>query len=471
MKIMGTGLNYSGNYLFQPMEANAVVKALMSALEPNAAGVKSLARTTAEAVSFRGEMERITVDPSDPRVAGWTFLVNSADPQRDEIEKILEPLAEHRGMTDPKEPLLYNGESSDEWLTWLHDNYYALDLEGRQVPQYLLIVGDPAQVPFRFQSILDTVAKVGRVAFDTLDDLKQYIRKLIRVETEESPLVAKEVVLFAPDAGLPDPTYFSRMYMVQPLAQHIQDELGFSTHMIIGDDATKRNLQADLNTKNPALVYTASHGLIAIDEPAEIQKHYNGAICCQHTGSLTAESLFAADDIPLDQPFLEGAIVFQFACFGYGTPAESDYAHWLDGVPKKYTEADFIAALPKSLLAHPRGPIAFIGHLDTAFLHGFADAADPMILDRWHTRIAPFKKAVGQLLGVQPSGLAMEDMNKRYSICNALITNTYDRQRRGKLTWTEDLRERFLDYWITRGDAQNYLIFGDPAARLRIPTE
>jgi hypothetical protein len=176
-----------------------------------------------------------------------------------------------------------------------------------------------------------------------------------------------------------------------------------------------------------------------------------------------------AEDVPLDQPFLEGAVFFQFACFGYGTPAESDYAHWRTGVPRRYTETDFMAALPKRLLAHPRGPIAFIGHLDTAFLHGFADVEDPHILDRWHTRIAPFVEAVEYLLGAQPSGLSMRSMSNRYSVCNALITNTYDRQRRGRLTWNAALEARFLDNWITRSDAQNYMVFGDPAARPRIP--
>jgi hypothetical protein len=471
MKIIGMGLDYTGNPIFESMDEDVVVKGLVSALERNAETVQSLTKTTAETVSFRGEVERATLDPGDPRAAGWTFLVNSDDPQRDEIGAILEPLAVHRSMADPKEPLLYNDESSDEWFNWLQDNYYALDLEGKQVPHYILIAGSPDQIPFRFQSILDTAANVGRVDFDTLDDLKHYVNKLIRVETAPAPLVERETILFAPDAGLPDPTYFSRKYMAEPIAEHIRDELKLKTHTIIADDATKVNLLDTLSAKKPALVYTASHGFGAMSEPFEIQKRYNGAICCQHTGPFTLDALLSADDIPLDQPFLDGAVFFQFACFGYGTPAESDYTHWLEGVPEQYTDADFVAALPKKLLAHPQGPIAFIGHLDTAFLHGFADAEAPHTLDRWHNRIAPFVKAVNQLLGVQPSGLAMEDMHKRYSICNALITNTYDRQRRGKLKWNTELETRFLDTWITRSDAQNYMIFGDPAVRLRIPTE
>lgn len=153
---------------------------------------------------------------------------------------------------------------------------------------------------------------------------------------------------------------------------------------------------------------------------------------------------------------------------------QSDYAHWFPesgGVPKQYTEADFVAALPRKLLAHPRGPIVFIGHLDTASLHGFVDVEAPHILERWHNRIAQFVKAVNQILQVQPSGLAMHDMNMKYAVCNALITNTYDRQHLGRLKWTPQLEANFLDNWISRGDAQNYMIFGDPAARLRVPIE
>ncbi len=470
MKIMGLGLDLAGNSLFRPMDEDTVANALVAALEPNAKSVQSLARTTAHGVTFRGEKKRVTLDPGDPRVAGWAFLVNSADPQRDDIEKILEPLAMHRGMPDPKEPLLYNGEPADEWFDWLLDNYMALDLKGKQTPHYVLIVGEPDQVPFHFQSFLDTTANVGRIAFDTLDDLKQYVNKLIRIETAPKPSVSKEAIMFAPDGGQPDPTYYSRKYMAEPLAKYIQDELRFATLTILGDSATKTNLKAALSAKNPALVYTASHGLGEINEPSDIQKQYNGAICCQHTGELSLDSLFTAEDVPPNRPFLEGAVFFQFACFGYGTPAESDYTHWLNQVPEKYTEADFVAALPKRLLAHPRGPISFIGHLDTAWLHGFTDAEAPDIVDRWHTRIAPFKKAVDQLLSVQTSGMAMEDMNERYSSCNILITNAYDSLRRGKLEWTSELKTRFLDNWITRGDAQNYMIFGDPAAHLRIPT-
>jgi len=451
------------------MEEDAFTQSIICALDRNVARTRALARASLEGVSFGRELDRAAEDLADPRSAGWTFLVNRDDPSRARIEEILEPLARHRGMSDPKKPLLYATQPADEWLNWLNDNYYSLELDHQRVPRYILVVGDPSQVPFLFQSLLGTVANVGRVDFDDLGDLGTYIDKLIRVETASEPLVSAKTLLFAPDHGLPDPTYFSREYMVAPLREYIEVELRAKTRAITGPDATKKILMQGF-AANPALVYSASHGLGAIDRPVDFQKRYNGAVCCQHEGALSFDALFTADDVPKDRPFLEGAVFFQFACFGYGTPAQSDFAHWLDGVPKDYAPAGFVAALPKALLAHPRGPIAFVGHLDTAFLHGFANAEEPHILERWHTRVAPFVSAVRRLLEVQPCALAMEFMSKRYSISNTLITNTYDRVERGALQWSAELKTRFLDNWIVRGDSQNYLILGDPAARLRIPS-
>jgi hypothetical protein len=471
MKITALGLDFKGKPLMEPMDYATAAKALVDSLERNANAVRQTAKSASEGVTFRGEQKRITLDPGDPRTAGWTILMNSNDPQRSEIENALEPLANHRSMVNDHELLLYNNEPADEWENWLYDNYYGLNLEGKKVPQYILIVGGPDQVPFLFQSLLDSVANVGRVDFDTMEDLKAYIEKLIRIENADAPVVTRDAVLFAPDGGVADPTYFSRKYMVKPISKRIKEKIKFRTHTMLGTDATKMNLLEVLDSVKPAIVYTASHGLGATDESFEFQKRYNGAICCQHVGPLTLDALFSADDIPEDRPFLEGAVFFQFACFGYGTPAESDYAHWLDGVPEKYTDADFVAAIPKKLLAHPRGPVAFIGHLDTAFLHAFVDIEDPHILDRWHTRIAPFVSAVDYLLQVQPSGLAMQDMSNKYGTSSLLITNTWDRYKRGRFEWNEEREARFLDNWITRGDAQNYMIYGDPAARLRVPSK
>ncbi len=281
----------------------------------------------------------------------------------------------------------------------------------------------------------------------------------------------RKAVAFAPDAGPQDPTYYSRLYMAEPLADHVQDERKVQVNRLIGSKATKQGLLTALRGAKPSLVYTASHGLAAPQESLAVQKRLCGAICCQARtpGEPLLARLFAAADVPLGEPFLEGAAFFQFACFGYGTPAESDFEHWLSS-PQFNAKADFVAALPKRLLSHPNGPIAFIGHVDAAWMHGFIDDPNhPDIIDRWHRRIEPFVSALNSLLEVQPVGLAMASMNKRYDVQNAMLTNTYDRIRKGKQKVTPELHERLSDSFITRSDAQNYMVFGDPAVRLRIP--
>lgn len=469
MRIAALGVDLTGQSLFRAREEDVLTEALVFALERNAVELKMLTRTTADTEAYRAEVQRQVRDPGDPRAAGWTFLVNAADPHLAAITEALRPLAEHRGMDDPGQPLLYRNESADDWFEWLNDEYHSLSLHGRRTPQYVLLVGTPQQIPFGFQSVFATVANVGRVDFESIDQLRAYVEKLLRLEAAVEPVVAREAIVFAPDAGRPDPTYFSRRYMAEPIADHVADAFGFATRTIVGEDATKSALTTALRASRPALVFTASHGIGATNEPFDVQRQLNGAICCQTAGPLTRDDLFSADDVSHDEPFLEGSVVFQFSCFGYGTPAESDYAHWLDDVPARYTDRDFVAALPRTLLAHPRGPIAYIGHLDTAFLHAFADVEAPDTMSRWHTRIVPFVEAIDDLLGVQPPGLALQGMSTRYGTLNALITSTYDRHRRGKFTWTSVSKSQFLDRWITRGDAQNYMVLGDPAARLRVP--
>ena len=473
MQIFAMGLDWKGKRLFPPLDEAVVRAALLKALVPNTPRMQTQTRAATRGAVFRGEQARRVDDRGDPKAAGWTFLVADKDPNKQAYIEALAPLAKARGMDDPKKPLLFDASGPDAWADWMTDRYYALDLVGKKVPGYVLFVGGPDQVPFGFQSMMDSVAGVGRVAFDRIEDLSAYGAKLMRLEAAPAPVVARESLFFATDAGEQDPTFFSRKYMAEPLAAHVRDDLKLKTTMIAGDQATKANLLAALHKTKAALVYTASHGLGATSESQQVQERYNGAICCQMDGPLTLEGLLSAEDVPSNGAMCEGAVFFQFACYGYGTPAQSEYAHWLPeswGKVQPNVPKDFVAALPKKLLANPKGPIAFIGHLDTAFLHGFADAKQPYTLDRWHTRIAPFKRAVDQLLGVQPSGLAMERINERYAVCNAMITNTSDRVQRGTMTWTDESLSTFVDTWITRGDAQNYLVYGDPAARLRIPT-
>ncbi len=480
VKLTVLGLNYStGRLLTEPIDEQALGQNVQQSLERNIEEIRGLAGATSYAAKFRAEVERQPIDLGDPHAAGWTFLLYEHDPQKDELIRILRPLAEHRGMAEPDQPLLLDSKAPEDWIDWILENYF--NPEQKSAPSYVLIVGGPDQVPFRFQSLLSTAAHVGRVALgphadDPMVDLRMleaYIDKVIRLEKAAEPATTRDVLFFATDHGLPDPTYFSHHYMANPLCEYVREELSYTTRYIQGDSATKEQFRDALNIARPCLVYTASHGMGAPNLPLQKQLRINGAICCQPTGhgGKMEDRLFMADEVPTKEPFLEGAVFFQFACFGYGTPAESEFSHWNPSVAKVNAQADFIAALPMQLLSNPHGPIAYVGHLDLAWLHGFDDPESPHILERWHARIEPFKKAVDMLLAAQPVGLAMADMTKKYDIGNAVLTSTYERLRKGKIKQTPEFYNRLASMFITRNYAQNYMILGDPAARLRIAAE
>lgn len=459
MQIMGLGVDLEGGLLFPPTEQAAFARQILAGWE----------KLPPSATSFRGEVRPLATVDGDPLVVGWTFLVHSADPDRDQIIDILQPLANRRGMENPRAPLLFNGEPEDDWMEWVEVNHRSRQLEGRTVPYYILIVGSPQWIPFKLQSFLDIFASVGRLDFETMEDLDSYIQKLIRIEDDSQPVTSREVLLFSTDHGLPDPTFFSRRYMVEPLRDYIEDRLKISTHLLAGDEATKTNFVTALRDRSPALVYSASHGLAALRRPVEDQMRYNGALCCQTPGHPRPREIFSADDVPLDRPFMEGAVFFQFACLGYGTPASSDFHHWVPDYPNQFSGREFVSAMPKRLLSHPRGPLAYVGHLDIALLHGFSDPKDPQGTGRWGARMSAFVGTVNKILGVKPYGMALQDINDRFNTANFAITNTYDRQRRGTFQWNEQNEMRLVDNWLVRTDAQNYMILGDPAVRLRLP--
>jgi hypothetical protein len=473
MKILTNGINFSTRSpLIGPMEEKNFAGRILASLPRNTGQIRFLYRTVGRGAAFKEVTRERMPDPGDPVAAGWTYLVNANDPARPDIEDAVRPLAEHRGMKDPAAPLEFHDEPPDEWFEWMTSNYWADALQGKKVPSYILIIGGPEMVPFHFQALLDTTASVGRVDFDgSAADLKTYVEKVIRTEKNPEPVVERKAVVFAPDGGPEDATYYSHHFMAEPIAEHIRTKCGVPTQEIMGDAATKENLLSALSGSKAALVYSASHGIAAPDQPLAVQKRYNGAICCQAAENDPLQKwLLTAEDIPVGQPFLEGSIFFQFACYGYGTPAESDFMHWL-GSPEFNSEADFVASLPKKLLSHPRGPVAYIGHLDTAWLHGFMDPSLPELKERWDPRIVTFVRAVELLLQVQPGGIAMSPTNDRYNVTNSVLSSVLDRMQRGKLDDTPEFQQKLSDIFITRSDAQNYMIFGDPAVRLRIPEE
>lgn len=394
-------------------------------------------------------------DPRDPAAAGWVFVVDPNDPDKDKIANALRPLADLRKMKRPDEPLLY--DSSMEAPDWAIENLDSRDPS----PAYVLLVGDGDRIPFEFQIGLGATCNVGRVAFDSLDDLGTYVDKVVRLA--KTPPTLDGAAVFAPELGPRDATRVSRQYMAEPIATAISRDVGQPVQSLIGEQATREHLLSMLTTTTSRLVYVASHGnFVAQAGGVAEQRRVNGAIVCQPTGHETSQdaSILFGADLPADKPIAEGSVFFQFGCYGYGTPASNSFADYVTTLPATNTANDFVAALPKRLLAHPRGPVAFIGHADLAWVHGFDDPDAPMLAELYSPRLHPFTGAVRALLNRVPAGYSLLDFRERTAGFDHVLASAAAKFR--KKIEIDKNRARLSSTYITRTDAMYHLLFGDP---------
>lgn len=469
-QVVVNGAHYpSGVPLVPVLDLGEFAERIRGRLEANQERLRSVTPTR-HSLTYRAELGRVGApDPTDPLAAGWSYIVAAGEPDRSAIVEVLRPLAELRGMTDPSSPLTYDGRDPHEWVL------NALDvLPTKERPYYLLLVGGPDRLSFDFQAFLDVTSAVGRLCFRSLDELRAYVDKLTRLNDPTTPAPCRpEAIVLATDHGWPDPTYYSRSLMAEPLVGLIRESPPFEPYALTGPSATKTSFWEVASRTAPALVYSATHGAEAAEETT--RRTHNGALLCHAEAGTSEEARWMAaadvDALPRDEPFLEGSVFFAFACCSYGTPAESDFAHWDLQSPKVMAEEDFVAALPQALLAHPRGPVAFVGHLDKAFLHAFDDPAAPGMTSASVPRLAPFRRAVEAIVSRQPAGFALAEMNGRFHQLNLMLSNVLDQIARGELRWDEVARSRLASTFIMRSDAQHYLVFGDPAAACRVATD
>lgn len=331
-------------------------------------------------------------------------------------------------------------------------------------PYYLLLVGSPEEIPFRFQYQLDVQYAVGRIHFATLDEYAAYARSVVAAERDGVTL-ARRIVF----AGVQHPddmaTARSLQGLVQPLAADLarHPQRGeWTVTTITGAEATKDRLSQLLHHEPPALLFTASHG-VEFDPIDSRQMVHQGAILCADWPGLRAwqsraippQFYLSADDIA-GSTSLHGAFIFQFACFGAGCPREDDFPH-LSGSRTNIAERPFVAALPQRVLGLPRGgALAYIGHVERAWTFSFSDV-------RGGRQIETFSSTLRRLLFAgTPVGYALEFFNERYAELATVLTEDIENARWGQAIDPIELSTR----WTEHNDARSYIILGDPAARM-----
>jgi hypothetical protein len=151
-------------------------------------------------------------------------------------------------------------------------------------------------------------------------------------------------------------------------------------------------------------------------------------------------------------------VAFLFACYGAGTPAHDQFLADRSVGPQAIAERSFVATLPQRLLSHPGGSaLAVFGHVERAWAYSIRPS-------RLKARIQAFRNLISRVLKGEPLGYATKDISERFTAAASQLSFMLDPSRPGPRPDPEALASQ----WIECNDARNFVLLGDPAARLRV---
>jgi hypothetical protein len=403
------------------------------------------------------------VDADDLGSAGWAVVYPPGERMR--LEALLHDLLELR--QDQAGDLyrsieLFPNEDCYSFLERHRANTGQADPE--RLPYYLLLAGSPKQIPFELQGQLDQIYAVGRIHFDEEERYAAYAKSVKDAETDGEWKPRRRMALFGVQNRGDRATLRTTERLIKPLGAQVGRRLSGRTdwllEQVVERAATKARL-AELLTapEAPAVLFTASHGMVFDPEDAR-QTALQGALLCSDWGgpgtSVRREDYLAAEDLVIRGRPLHGSIIVHLACHSGGTPSWDSFHPPGSEDRRRLTRLPFVAALPQRLLGDA-GALAVVAHVDRAWTTSFdwnpeVDEPDPKV----------FQDLVLPLLDGCRIGDATESLGSLYGLLATRVKECWDQDRsRGALDPAGNVR-----LWRATNDIRNFAVFGDPAVRV-----
>ncbi len=413
------------------------------------------ARRQVQRALRRGRPPRYGIASGDLASAGWGVIFT--EDTTSEVREALEPLLARRRQQAGdryRELTYYPAEGAAEFRTRLRAGLGRV--EPRQMPWYLLLVGDPTALPYGFELDLDVPHAVGRLAFDDVEDLAAYAKRVVEAE-RRSPEDDVAPAIFAPVHPDDRATATCTEHLAKPLATLLKQR-GLSPEVTIGESASRSEL-LELIRRAPDLLIAVCHGVrFPADHPSQ-RARQGSLICADWPGPvrwsrpIPPKHTVTAADLPPGA--MDGGIAILFGCHTAGTPRRDPYDSDRPEDAVELTSRPFVAALAGRLLGREGGALAVVGHVGRVF----------EIACRWHgvSQIGPFEDAVQALLDGKRLGEALDGFGQRF----AELAATWARSRMGL-----EAKDSSLPHlWMAFHDARSWALLGDPAVRLPAATK
>jgi hypothetical protein len=334
------------------------------------------------------------------------------------------------------------------------------------LPSYLLIVGSPADVPWRVQYALNTVRNVGRLDLDELG-LERYVEALLADWNDSGARYAAPVV-WSVEHGGGDITTLMRDAVGEPLYTAFAADPDMPDARFIDGRAETADASAlvhALASSRPLLVVSTSHGMTGpLDQPSVMRAQLGLPVDAAH-GVVDPDALLATW-----QP--DGAVWFAQACCSAGSDAPSAYhglfdpAGLVDQVLEGVAQLGALTSpLPRALLGAQRPLRAFIGHVEPTF--------------DWTMVFPPNRKRLTdslrnavytKLCSGSPAGLALSSV---YAAIGALLlghsrsVDAHNDNPPGPAR--TDALDMALYNKVTAYDRASTVLLGDPTVRIPVP--